>query len=117
MPSSAWKKNRLRSCAESLRPRKPSGPLPARQLFADNSEENSPSMCCAAMLKEKNALPRAELHSTIDNRDGFARARERHPDMRSAVVTAFGCVDEIISVFRDETLEKFFKIFSRRAIG
>lgn len=74
-------------------------------------------MCCAAMLKEKNALPRAELHSTIDNRDGFARARERHPDMRSAVVTAFGRVDEIIGVFRDETLEKFFQIFSRRAIG
>lgn len=74
-------------------------------------------MCCAAMLKEKNALPRAELHSTIDNRDGFARARECHPDMRSAVVTAFGGVDEVIGVFRDETLEEFFQIPSRGAVG
>ena len=74
-------------------------------------------MCCAAMLKEKNALPRAELHSTIDNRDGLARARERHPDMRSAVVTAFGRVDEIIGLFRHEALKKFFQICSCRPIG
>jgi len=93
------------------------GHRPPLQLFADNSEENSPSMCCAAMLKEKNPLPRAELHSTIDNRDGFARAREHHPDMRSAVVTAFGRVDEIFCVFWTVVLEKFFQIFSRRAIG
>ena len=93
------------------------GHRPPLQLFADDGNENSPSMCCAAMLKEKNALPRPELHSTIDNRNGFARAGERHPDMRSAVVTAFGRVEEIIGVFRDETLEKFFQIFSRRAIG
>jgi len=69
------------------------------------------------MFEEKNALPGAELHFAIENRDGFARARERHPNMRSAVVTAFGRVDEIIGVFRDETLEKFFQIFSRRPIG
>ncbi len=65
------------------------GHRPPLQLFADNSEENSPSMCGAAMLKEKNPLPRAELHSTIDNRDGFARAREDRADMRWHVVASF----------------------------
>ena len=71
----------------------------------------------AAMFEEKNALPRAELYLTIDNRDGFARAREHHANMRGAVVAAFGRVGKIIRVFRDEVFEKFFQVFPRRAIG
>jgi hypothetical protein len=93
------------------------GQRPPLQSFADDGNENSPPMRRAPVFEEKNALPCAELHMTIDNRNGFARARERHPDVRGAVVTAFGRVDEIICVFGDEVLEEFFKIFSRRAIG
>ena len=38
----------------------------------------------AAMFEEENALPGAEVHLTIDNRDGFASAREHHANVRGA---------------------------------
>jgi len=85
--------------------------------LADDSDPNSPTMRRASVFEEKNALPCSKLHSSIDNRDGFARTRERHPDMRGAVVATFSGMDKIIRIFRDQVLEKFFQIFSRRAIG
>src|SRR5690242_12210506 len=71
----------------------------------------------AAMFEEKNALPRAELHLTIDNRDSFAGAREHHANVRGAVVAAFGGVNKIIRVLRHEALKKFLQVLSRDAIG
>ena len=68
------------------------------------------------MLEEKNSLPGAELHFSIDNRDRFARPGQHHPDMRGAVVAAFAPVHEVIGVFWHQSLEKFLQIFSRRRI-
>ena len=74
-------------------------------------------MRCAAMLEQENSLPRAELHFTIYNRDRFACASENRTDMRSAVIAAFGCVCEVIGIFRNQTLEELFEIFSRAGIS
>src|SRR2546422_4788833 len=71
----------------------------------------------AAMLEEKNTLPGSELNFPIGNRHGFAGAREHHADMRWHVVAAFRAMREVIRIFRDEAIEKFLEIFSRRRIG
>jgi hypothetical protein len=46
----------------------------ALQLFADNRDEKFSMMWRAAMFKEKNALPGAELHSSLGNRYCLAGA-------------------------------------------
>jgi len=69
------------------------------------------------MFKEENALPRAELHSAVSNRNGFAGACEDHADVRWHVVAAFGAVREVIGVFRHETVEKCFQIAACRRVG
>ena len=74
-------------------------------------------MGSAPVFEEKNSLPGAELHSSIDNGHGLARARQHHANVRSAVVRALSRVHEVIGIFRHEPLEKFFEIFSRRRIG
>ena len=74
-------------------------------------------MCSAPVLEEKNSLPGAELHFSIDNRHGLARARQHHAYVRSAVIGPLSRVHEVIAVFRHEPLEKFLEIFSRRRIG
>jgi len=71
----------------------------------------------APVFEEKNTLPRAELQLTVDNRHGFAGAREHHANVRGAVVAAFGGVDKIICVFRYKVLEEFLQVFPCRAIG
>jgi hypothetical protein len=50
-------------------------------LFANNSDRNFSQMWRAPVFKEKNALPRSELHFSIDHRYGLTRARQCHPDM------------------------------------
>ena len=47
----------------------------------------------------------------------FAGTRQRHANMRSGIIAAFGSVGEIIAVFRHEPLEEFRQINSRRVIG
>jgi hypothetical protein len=74
-------------------------------------------MWLAAVFEEKNALPGAKLHLTVNNRDGFARVCEDHANVRGAIVAAFGRVDKIVGVFRYEVLKKFLQVFPRRAIG
>ncbi len=74
-------------------------------------------MGSAPVLEEKNSLPGAELHFSIDHRHGLARARQHHADVRCAVIGALSRMHEVIGVFRHKPLEKFFEIFSRRRIG
>ena len=74
-------------------------------------------MGSAPVFEEKNSLPGAELHSSIDNRYGLARARQHHANVRSAVVRALSRMHEVIGIFRHEPLEKFLEIFSRRWVG
>ena len=74
-------------------------------------------MRSSPVFEEKNSLPGAELHFSIDNRHGLARPRQHHANMRGAVVRALSRMHEVIGIFRHEPLEKFFKIFSRRWIG
>ena len=71
-------------------------------------------MRSAAMFEQKNSLPGAELHFSISNRNSLARPGQNCADVRSAVVAAFGRVREIVGIFRDQALEEFFEIFSRR---
>ena len=66
-------------------------------------------MRCAAVFEEKNSLPGAELHFSIDNRHGLARPRQHHANMRGAVVRALSRMHEVIGIFRHEPLEKFFE--------
>ena len=69
------------------------------------------------MFEKENALPGSELHLTIDNRHGLARARQDHADMRWHVITAFGTVREIIRVFRDQSVEERFQVMPRGRVG
>ena len=87
------------------------------QLFTDNRDTNLPPMGSAPMLEEKNSLPGTELHFSIDNRHGLARARQHHANVRGAVIGPLGRVHEVIGIFRHEPLEKFLEIFSRCRIG
>lgn len=70
-----------------------------------------------AMLKEKNSLPGTEVHLSIDNRHRLAGAREGHANVRRHVIATFRLVHEVICIFRDKPIEKFFKITSRGRIG
>ncbi len=74
-------------------------------------------MGSAPVFEEKNSLPGAELHFSIDNRHRLARARQHHANVRSAVVRALSRMHEVMGVLRHEPLEKFFEIFSGRRIG
>ena len=69
------------------------------------------------MLEKKNALPGAELHPAVGDRDYFARAGQDGTDVRSAVVAAFRGVLEIRGVLGHEALEKFLQIAPRGGIG
>ena len=69
------------------------------------------------MLKDEDALPCAELHFPIDNRHGFAGARQYHAYVRWHVVAAFRIVGEILGIFGYEAVEKFFQIASRSGVG
>ena len=70
-------------------------------------------MGIAAVFEEKNSLPGAELHFAVDDRNCFTRARERHADVRRHIVGTFVVVLEVL-IFRNQLIEKFFQIASRR---
>ena len=65
------------------------------------------------MLEKKNALPGAELHFAIDDRDRFARTRQDHANVRGHVVRAFVIV-LVVRVFGNELLKKSLDIASGR---
>ena len=69
------------------------------------------------MLEQKNALPGTELHSSLDKRHSFARAREDHADVRRHVIAAFRTVCEIIGVFGNKAFKKLLQITARGWIG
>ena len=73
-------------------------------------------MGIAPMLEKKNALPGAELHFAIDDRDRFARPRQDHANVRGHVVRAFIIV-LIVGVFGNELLKKSLDIASGRWRG
>ena len=51
------------------------------QSFANNGDENLSPMRRAAMFEKENALPRPELHLSISDGHGLARARQNHADV------------------------------------
>ena len=69
------------------------------------------------MFEEENALPGSELHFSIDDRHGFAGARQYHADVRRHIIAALRIVREIIGGFRHEPIEKLFQVAARGRIG
>ena len=69
------------------------------------------------MFEKENALPRSELHFSVDNRHCLAGARQDHADVRWHVIAAFGTVREVIGILRHESVEELFQIASRSWIG
>ena len=93
---------------------------PARlplQLFTDDRDRDFSPMWRSPVLKEKDALPRSELHFSIDHRYGLARARQCHPDMRWHIIAALGTVREVSGIFRHQPIEKLFQVAARGRIG
>ena len=86
-------------------------------LFAHHHDGNLSSVRRAAVFEEKNALPGAELHFSIDNWHRFAGAGQDHADVRRHVVAAFGSVSEVIGILRDEAVKEFFQVAARGRIG
>ena len=91
--------------------------LHLQQLFTNDCDPNLTSMWCATMFKEKNSLPRSELYFPIDDRDGLARSRQNHANVRRHVIAAFGAVREVIGVFRHNPIEERLQVPSRSRIG
>ena len=74
-------------------------------------------MLRAAMFEKKNALPRAEVHSSIHNGYCLTGAGQRHPDMRRHVIAALRTVHEVIGIFGHQPVEELFEIAARGRIG
>src|SRR5437870_3052708 len=77
-----------------------------RLHFAHYRNQKFSPMWRAPVFKEKNALPRSELHFPIDNRYCLARARQCHPDVRGHVIAALRPVRKIIGIFRHQPVEE-----------
>jgi hypothetical protein len=86
----------------------PSG-APVR-LFADDRDADFSPVRVASVLKEKNPLPGSKLHSSINDRNGLAGARQDRTDVRRHVVTTFFRMFKIVIVFRHKSLEELFQI-------
>ena len=86
-------------------------------LLAHNRDPNLAPVWCATMFEEKNSLPRSELHFSIDDRDGLARSRQNHANVRRHVIAAFGTVRKVIGVFRHNPIEEFLQVASRSRVG
>ncbi len=69
------------------------------------------------MFEQKDALPRAELHSSVSNRYCLARASQHHPDMRRHIIAAFRTVCEVIGILGNQPVKKLFQIAARGRIG
>ena len=73
-------------------------------------------MRVAPVLEQKDPLPSTQLHLSACDRDRFARARQRHPNVRRHIVGAFVIVFEVL-IFRDELVEKSLEIAPGRGRG
>lgn len=69
------------------------------------------------MLEEKDTLPGAEGHFSVDDRDHFAGASKSHANVTGHVIGTFVGVSEPGSVFGHEAFEKFFEIMTGFGIG
>jgi len=56
-------------------------PAVAPYLFANDCDQHISPVGCATMFEQENALPGSELHFGINNRYGFAGARQDHADV------------------------------------
>lgn len=69
------------------------------------------------MFEEENALPSAQLHPVVGDRNDFARASEDGANVRGAIVAALGGVLEPGGVLGHEPFEEFLQIAPRGWIG
>lgn len=69
------------------------------------------------MFKEENALPCSKLHFSVRDRQYFARARQRHADVRWHIIAAFGAVREVIGILGHQVVEEVLQIAARSWIG
>jgi hypothetical protein len=97
--------------------RGPASARPATESFADYRDRNLPPVRGATVLEQEDTLPGSKPHFAVDNRDGLARSRQHHSDVRRHVIAAFRAVSKVISIFRHQTIEKFLQVMSRRRIG
>jgi hypothetical protein len=88
-----------------------------RLHFTNDGERDLSPVRRTTMLEQEYALPGSKLHFPIDNRHCLAGARQRHADVRWHVVAAFGTVSKIMSILRDQTIEKFLQVAPRGGIG
>lgn len=78
--------------------------------IASHRDCNASGVRCAAVLKEKNALPGSQRESAIHHGDHFRSACQCHAQMARHVVCAFVGVNEIRCVFRHEVVEETVQI-------
>ena len=69
------------------------------------------------MFKQKNPLPRSQLHFPVGNRYCLAGATQYHPDMGGLVIAALRPVRKIIGIFWHKPVEERFQIAARSGIG
>jgi hypothetical protein len=97
--------------------RGPASARPATESFADYRDRNLPPVRGATVLEQEDTLPGSKPHFAVDNRDGLARSRQHHSDVRRHVIAAFRPVSKVISIFRHQAIEEFLQVTSRRRIG
>lgn len=71
-------------------------------------------MADATVLEEKDSLPGAKLHFPIGNRDGLARSRQHHSNVRGHIVRTLVLVLKVIDRFGNESIEELLQIAPRR---
>ena len=69
------------------------------------------------MFKKKNSLPRPKEKMAFVERDGFARARQRHLDVARHIVRPLERVGEMRIVLRHEAVEPRIEIAARGGVG
>ena len=69
------------------------------------------------MFEQKDALPRAELHSSVSNRYCLTCVRQCHPDVRRHIIAAFRTVCEVIGILGNQPVKKLFQIAAGGRIG
>src|SRR5688500_2932711 len=70
-----------------------------------------------AVFKEIDALPCAQEHASVGNRDGLGSSGEGHADVAGHVVGAFAGVLKPRGVFGYEAVEEFMEIVPCGGIG
>ena len=85
--------------------------------LADHADGDLARVRAAAVFEEKDALPGAEGHAAVDDRDDLAGAGECHADVARHIVGSLERVNEPRRVFRHEFFEKHLQVAARRRVG